>query len=117
MEVLARLRLKGFDLSVDDFGTGYSNIETLRDFPFSELKIDRSFVAAMETDSFAKESVHASVELGMLLGLRLVAEGVETQSVCDRIKQLGIDQVQGFFFGKPMPCEKLARWLKGYRVP
>jgi len=117
MEVLARLRLKGFDLSVDDFGTGYSNIETLRDFPFCELKIDRSFVAAIETDAFAEESVRASVELGRRLDLLLVAEGVETQSVYDRVKQLGIDQVQGFFFGKPMPCETVARWLKGYRVP
>lgn len=117
MEVLARLRLKGFDLSIDDFGTGHSNIETLRDFPFSELKIDRSFIAAMETDAFAKESVRASVELGKRLGLRLVAEGVETQSVCDQVKQLGIDQVQGYFFGKPMPAEILPRWIKGYRVP
>lgn len=117
MEVLARLRLKGFDLSVDDFGTGHSNIEMLRNFPFCELKIDRSFVAEMQEDEFAAESVRASVELGRKLGLRLVAEGVETQAVCDLIKQLGIDQIQGFLFGKPMPCEKLPLWLKGYRVP
>jgi len=114
MEVLARLRLKGFDLSIDDFGTGHSNIETLRDFPFSELKIDQSFISAMETDAFANKSVHASVELGRQLGLRLVAEGVETKSVCDRVKQLGIDQVQGYFYGKPMPPETLARWIEGY---
>ena len=117
MEVLARLRLKGFDLSVDDFGTGHSNIERLRNFPFSELKIDRSFVSHMQQDAFAAESVRTSVELGRKLGLRLVAEGVETQAVCDLVKQLGIDQIQGYFFGKPMPREKLPLWLKGYRTP
>ena len=117
MEVLARLRLKGFDLSVDDFGTGHSNIERLRNFPFSELKIDQSFVSNMQQDAFAAESVRTSVELGRKLGLRLVAEGVETQAVCDLVKQLGIDQIQGYFFGKPMPREKLPLWLKGYRTP
>jgi EAL domain-containing protein (putative c-di-GMP-specific phosphodiesterase class I) len=117
MEVLVRLRLKGFDLSVDDFGTGHSNIEMLRDFPFSELKIDQSFVSEMQEDEFAAESVRSSVELGRKLGLRLVAEGVETRAVSDLVKQSGIDQVQGYFFGKPMPCEKLPLWLKGYRIP
>lgn len=115
MEVLARLRLKGFDLSVDDFGTGHSNIETLRNFPFSELKIDRSFVSAMLDDAFAAESVRASVELGRHLNLRLVAEGVESQSVWDAVKQLGIDQAQGFLFGKPMPGDELPRWLNEYQ--
>ncbi len=117
MEILARLRLKGFDLSVDDFGTGHSNIETLRNFPFNELKIDHSFVSVMQEDAFAAESVRSSVELAKQLGLRMVAEGVETQAVCDLIKQMGIDQIQGFFFGKPMPIESLPRWLKGYRIP
>ncbi len=116
MEVLARLRLKGFDLSVDDFCTGHSNIETLRSFPFSELKIDRSFVSAMLDDSFAAESVRASVELAKQLDLRLVAEGVETQKVCDEVRKMGIDHIQGFLFGKPMPGEELIQWLMGYRT-
>ena len=117
MEVLARLRLKGFDLSIDDFGTGYSNIEQLRYFPFSELKIDQSFVSEMETDAFALESVRASIELGKKLGLRLVAEGVETKSVYDLVAGRGVDQVQGYLFGKPMPQDQFVRWLKGYRTP
>ena len=116
MEVMARLRVKGFDLSVDDFGTGHSNIETLRNFPFTELKIDRSFISKMLDDAFAAESVRTSVELSKQLNLRMVAEGVETRRVCDAVKRMGIHHIQGFLFGKPMPGDELPRWLNEYRV-
>lgn len=114
MEILARMRLMGFELSIDDFGTGYSNIETLRTFPFSELKIDRSFISEMTQDAFALESVRTSVELGKKLGLRLVAEGVEQQAEYEMIKRMGVDYIQGYLFGKPMPSSQLGLWLKGY---
>ncbi len=117
MEVLARLRVKGFDLSVDDFGTGHSNIEMLRTFPFSELKIDRSFVAKMLDDGFAAESVRASVELGRRLNLRLVAEGVETPTVAAAVRRMGIDHIQGFLYGKPMPGDEVPRWLNARQNP
>lgn len=115
MEVLARLRVKGFDLSVDDFGTGHSNIETLRNFPFTELKIDRSFISKMLDDSFAAESVRTSVELSKQLNLRMVAEGVETRRVRDAVQRMGIHQIQGFLYGKPMPGDELPRWLNEHQ--
>lgn len=114
MEVLARLRLAGFDLAIDDFGTGNSNIEQLRDFPFSELKIDRSFVSDMAKQAFARQCVETSVGLGHELGLRIVAEGVETEDEAAALAKLGVDQIQGYLYGKPMSAEDFPQWLKGY---
>ena len=116
MEVLARLRMMGFDLSIDDFGTGYSNLEHLKEFPFNELKIDQSFVSNATTDNRAKASVEASVSLGKKLGLRLVAEGVETAADWEFISNMGVDQVQGFLIAKPMPMDALFEWYFDYRA-
>ncbi len=114
VETLTRLRIMGFDVSIDDFGTGYSNLEQLRKFPFSELKIDRSFVSEANTDSFAKTCVETSVNLGRELEMRLVAEGVETQEGWDFVAASGIDEVQGFFVAKPMSAEDFTEWLSNY---
>jgi EAL domain-containing protein (putative c-di-GMP-specific phosphodiesterase class I) len=111
MEVLARMRIMGFELSIDDFGTGHSNIENLRDFPFNELKIDRSFVTNLDTDEFSQESVRASIQLSKKLGLRIVAEGIETQNVLKMITKMGVDQVQGHLIGRPMPPDDFKNWL------
>ena len=116
MEVLARLRLKGFDLSIDDFGTGNSNIEQLRDFPFCELKLDRSFVSQIWDDKFAMESVRASIALAKQLNLRLVAEGVETERVLDAMVAMGVDQIQGYFLCKPLPREEFLAWHNEQRL-
>lgn len=113
-EVLARLRLMGFGISIDDFGTGYSNIEQLREFPFTELKIDQSFVRSAAQDQFAHASVEASVSLGKQLGLRLVAEGVETAEELDYVTAAGIDEVQGYHIGRPMPADEFAGWVLDY---
>ena len=110
MEVLARLRIKDIDISIDDFGTGFSNIEQLKKFPYSELKIDRSFIFNGLTDTFANASVRASVVLGRELNMRLVAEGVETREQWDYVAEQGIDQVQGFFVAKPMPGDDFQSW-------
>ncbi len=110
MEVLARLRIKDIDISIDDFGTGFSNIEQLKKFPYSELKIDQSFISAGPHDTFANASVRASVTLGRELNMRLVAEGVETREQWDYVADQGIDQVQGFFIAKPMPAERFQSW-------
>jgi len=115
MEVFARLRMMGFDLSIDDFGTGYSNIEHLKEFPFSELKIDQSFVKESSLDPRACAIVESSAALGKMLGLRMVAEGVETVIDWEFVASLGVDEVQGFFFGKPMPFEKLMEWMFDFR--
>lgn len=110
-EVLARLRLMGFELSIDDFGTGHSNIEHLRAFPFSELKIDQSFVRHAADDPFARASIDASVSLGKNLGLRLVAEGIETGKDWLLVTEAGVDQVQGFYIARPMSAEAIERWM------
>jgi len=115
MEVLARMRIMGFELSIDDFGTGHSNIENLRDFPFNELKIDRSFVTNLDTDEFSQESVRVSIQLSRMLGLRIVAEGIETQNVLELIAKMGVDQAQGYMIGKPMPPSDFRNWLMEFR--
>ena len=114
-EVLARLRIMGFGISIDDFGTGYSNMEQLREFPFSELKIDQSFIREAGHDQFARASVEASVTLGRQLDLRLVAEGVETEEEWNFVASCGIDEVQGYFIAKPMPAEQLAEWVGAFQ--
>ena len=113
-EVLARLRLMGCGISIDDFGTGYSNIERLREIPFTELKIDQSFIRSAAEDQFARTSVEASVNLGKQLGLRLVAEGVETAAELAYVTEAGIDEVQGYYIGRPMPADEFADWVLDY---
>ena len=107
VEILARLRMMGFELSIDDFGTGYSNIDSLREFPFTELKIDRSFVQNARQDPFAMSCVEASVKLARDLGMRVVAEGVETAEDWDCVSAAGADQVQGYFIAQADACRGL----------
>jgi EAL domain-containing protein (putative c-di-GMP-specific phosphodiesterase class I) len=92
----------GVKLSVDDFGTGYSSLSSLKKMPVSELKIDRSFVMDMLENNNDAAIVEATVGLAHNLGLEVVAEGVETQEVADRLKELGCDKFQGFLFSRPV---------------
>lgn len=103
LEVMSRLRIKGFGLSVDDFGTGYSNIDRLQMYPFTELKIDQTFTRKALEEAFARASVEASVKLAKSLGLKIVAEGVETREMWDFLKDLGVDEAQGYLLSKPLP--------------
>jgi len=109
LEVLARLRMKRFELSVDDFGTGYSNIDRLKEFPFTELKIDRSYIRNAGSDPFADKCVRASVDLGRSLGLRLVAEGVESEEDYRYAKSLDIDLIQGYYFSKALAYDEFVQ--------
>jgi len=113
-EVLARLRIMGFGVSIDDFGTGYSNIERLREFPFTELKIDQSFVRDAQHDRFADASVEASVILGKQLQLSIVAEGVETSEQLEYVIEKGVDEVQGYYFARPMAVGDFAAWVRSH---
>lgn len=115
LDVLARLRLKGIRLSIDDFGTGYSSMQQLKRVPFTELKIDRSFVRRLDCDAGSRAIVQATIELGHRLGMRVVAEGVETASVWDALVELGCDEAQGYFIAKPMPAEDLVVWQAHWR--
>jgi diguanylate cyclase (GGDEF)-like protein len=116
IEVLDRLARVGIDLSIDDFGTGYSSLSYLRRLPIDEIKIDRSFVTNMQQSAGDAMIVRATVDLGRNLGLRVVAEGVETAPVWDQLRALGCDVAQGYFLSKPMPALEATRWLSA-RAP
>lgn len=102
IDVLTRLRLKGIQLSVDDFGTGYSSLYQLLRMPFSELKIDRSFVMEVNSNADARAIVKASINLAHNLKMSVCAEGVESQEIWDFLDAEGCDKVQGYFISKPV---------------
>ncbi len=112
LDVLSRLRLKGFGLSIDDFGIGYSSFEQLGRIPFTELKLDRSFVARGTRDAAARAILESSMAMSTKMALRTVAEGVETEDELALVRQLGCDEVQGFLIARPMPAGQLIDWLQ-----
>jgi len=116
LDVLARLRLKGYTLSIDDFGTGYSSMSQLRRIPFGELKLDRSFVHGATDKPASRAILASSIEMARKLGLTTVAEGVETRADLDLLRGLGCDQVQGWFVARAMPLEQLLNWLEARPV-
>lgn len=112
LEILSRLRLKGFRLSMDDFGTGFSSLTALRAMPFSELKIDKSFVSDMLTSRDAMLIVKSVTGLAHELGLPTVAEGVETSDIATALAELGVTNLQGYHISRPLPEERLGAWLQ-----
>lgn len=116
LDILTRLRIKGFHLSIDDFGTGYSSMVQLHRAPFSEIKIDRSFVATMEEDPEAATIVETIIMLGHKLNMKVVAEGVETDSCQALLKGLACDRAQGYLFAKPMPAREVSPWFYRYHI-
>lgn len=110
LETLARLKMKGFSLSIDDFGTGYSSMQQLNRIPFSELKIDRSFVKSANTDLTRKAIIEANIGLAHTLKMDTVAEGVETLEEWSLLYKLNCDMAQGYLIGKPMPTDELPEW-------
>ncbi|MFK0092266.1 putative bifunctional diguanylate cyclase/phosphodiesterase [Pseudomonas sp. NPDC090592] len=115
LTVLQRLSDMGVDLSIDDFGTGYSSLMYLKRLPANELKIDRGFVRDLEQDSDDAAIVSAIVALGQALGLRIVAEGVETDRQQDFLTRLGCDSLQGYLLGQPAPAEQFMGKLQALR--
>ncbi|MDO9269549.1 MAG: EAL domain-containing protein [Methylobacter sp.] len=112
LDVMTRLRLKGFKLSIDDFGTGYSSMEQLQRIPFGELKLDRSFVQGAIEKTAARAILASTIEMAKKMRLSTVAEGVEIQAELDLVRGLGCDLVQGWFVAKAMPMDALLVWLK-----
>jgi EAL domain-containing protein (putative c-di-GMP-specific phosphodiesterase class I) len=112
LEVLTRLRLKRFHLSIDDFGTGHSSLTQLRDIPFDELKIDQSFVHGAWRDETLRAMYNASLGLANQLDMEVVAEGVEDQEDWDFLHQTGCHLAQGYFIARPMPAADLPDWLE-----
>ena len=117
LSVIAQLAGIGVHLSIDDFGTGYSNLSCLRKLPAEELKIDRGFVLDLETSADARAIVDAVVKLARAIGLKVVAEGVETERQQEILRQLGCDELQGFLFAKPMSARALAHWAMNHEGP
>jgi len=111
LDILTRLRMKGFGLSIDDFGTGYSSLSQLHRIPFTELKIDQSFVMSMANDQESRAIVKTCVLLGHELNMEVVAEGVETQEIFESLKLLGCDIAQGYHIARPMPEHDLLEWV------
>ena len=111
-EVLTRLRIKGVNLSIDDFGTGHSSLIALHRLPFSELKIDRSFVGAADHDIEAVKIVRATVSMARELGLRVVGEGIENEAQEAILRTAGCDIGQGWLFARPMPEADFVEWLR-----
>ena len=117
LDLVTRLRVKGFRVSIDDFGTGYSSMAQLARLPFSELKVDKSFVLASPRSGEARTIVRSVVDLAHNLGLKAVAEGVEEadhyQFVCD----IGCDLAQGYYIARPMPAPDVQAWLRDRARP
>jgi len=112
LPTLHRLRDLGLRLSVDDFGTGHSSLTYLRRLPVNEVKIDKTFVLNMATDSGDLAIVRAIVDLGRHLGLTVVAEGVESEVAYTLLREMHCDLVQGFLLSRPVPYERLETWIQ-----
>ena len=117
LDVLRGLHTLGVGLAVDDFGTGYSSMAYLKELPVDELKIDRSFVIQMAVSASDAVIVRSTIDLGHNLGLRVVAEGVETQHAWQQLSELGCDIAQGYYLGRPMPAADLEQQLRQVQAP
>ncbi len=113
MRAFAQLARAGVALAIDDFGTGHSSLAYLRTLPARQLKIDRSFIADLGVSGDAMAVVDAVIRLAHALGLRVVAEGVETERQCEILATLGCDEFQGYLFARPMDAARLVQWVAG----
>lgn len=111
LAMLTRLRVRGFHLSIDDFGTGYSSMLQLVQLPFSEIKIDKSFVMTLNHSSESRSVVRSIVSLGQSLGLQTTAEGVEEIETLEYLKQIGCDVAQGYKISRPLPEAEIVAWF------
>ena len=110
-KTLDRIKKLGITLSLDDFGTGYSSLGYLRRFPIDTLKMDRSFVGRMDTDTRDLELVRMIIQLAHTLGMEVVSEGIETKRQFDLLAELACEYGQGFFLAKPLPAEEAGMLL------
>src|SRR3954453_14239524 len=108
---LKRLKALGITLAVDDFGTGYSSLNYLRRFPVDALKIDKAFVAGLGQDVEDKAIVEAVVGLAHTLGLKVVAEGIETAEQLEMLREMGCEEGQGYRLGRPQPSSTVEQML------
>jgi EAL domain-containing protein (putative c-di-GMP-specific phosphodiesterase class I) len=117
LENLARLRMKGFGLSIDDYGTGYSSMQQLTRIAFTEIKIDRSFVTNAAKQESARVILESSLDMARKLNITAVAEGVETQADWKLLRRLGCSVAQGYFIGWPMESGAYLDWVRSWNQP
>tara|TARA_R110001592_G_scaffold320639_2_gene598734 strand:- start:52932 stop:54137 length:1206 start_codon:yes stop_codon:yes gene_type:complete len=117
LDNLLRLRMKKIGLSIDDFGTGWSNLTQLQGLPFTELKLDLSFVQGAATNSRTRTILESTVKMAKHMGMTTVAEGIETKEELEYIKGLGCDLAQGYFMARPMPGGDILNWTKNWKKP
>lgn len=111
LDIFTRLRLKNIHLSIDDFGTGYAMMQQLKLIPATEIKIDKSFVHSMLVSDASNVTVKKIIEMGHELGMKVVAEGVETKEQLHALRDLQCDIAQGFLYSKPIAMDELINWI------
>lgn len=115
LTLLTRLRVQGFHLSIDDFGTGFSSMVQLVRLPFSEIKVDKSFVMQLPASNESKAVIRSIIDLGHSLGLRSTAEGVESGAALEYLREVGCDLAQGYFISKPLPGPAALAWARDWK--
>ena len=115
LRVLTALKQVGVDIAMDDFGTGYSSLGYLNSFPFDKIKIDQSFISSMSDADKSTAIVKSVISLGQSLSMTTTAEGVETFEQASFLLREGCKQVQGYFFGRPVPASELSTFLKSWQ--
>lgn len=116
IESVARFRLKDFRVAIDDFGTGQSTLERLQRIPFTDLKVDRTFVTGATTDDDKRGIIEYSVQLAHRLGLNVIAEGVETAADEDEVRRLGCEMAQGYYYTRPLPLDQVDAWIHQWQT-
>ncbi|HUP92267.1 MAG TPA: EAL domain-containing response regulator [Solimonas sp.] len=116
LALLTRLRVRGYELSIDDFGTGYSSMVQLVRLPFSEMKVDKSFVMTAAQSEESRTVIRSIVDLGHSLGLRVIAEGVEDAGTLAYLRDVGCDLAQGYYISRPMPGSAVAAWIESWQA-
>jgi EAL domain-containing protein (putative c-di-GMP-specific phosphodiesterase class I) len=116
LETLVRLCMSGFHLSIDDFGTGYSSLQQLSRAPFSELKVDQSFVTGASERESLRIILESSIQMARKLKLSVTGEGVETQQDWDLLQRLDCDSAQGYFIARPMEGAALVQWARAWET-
>jgi EAL domain-containing protein (putative c-di-GMP-specific phosphodiesterase class I) len=114
---LEKCRAIGLNISIDDFGSGYSSLNYLHYFPIDTLKIDQSFIRSLSTHPGSLVLVKSIIGLAQNLGMNVIAEGVETAQDAARLKALGCEYIQGYFFSKPLPFDAAVKFVQTWQAP
>lgn len=106
----------GISFSLDDYGTGYSTLSYMQNLPFDKIKIDRMFIKDIETNGNTREIVRSTIGIVHILGMEVVAEGVETKETVEILKNMGCDYAQGYYYTKPLAYREFIDWHKKYKA-